>query len=1342
MRQVAGSTLVGVAHSHLPLTYMIVDIAFGKTILQGREWAGTRQESMDIRGGMYQAVLDYFLEAWANSPRRMPFSLCLLKQYEVWIRWSPPFCSGAIRLQMISEQVLVLALVLQPLVHNALPNPHILLVGKLHLARAAKEVRILTLVVFGVQSSGKTSFIEALLKFPVGYTHRSTGTRCPVRYILRNSPTATWTVGGMVCDTREDVRKCVSDYMKQLATSNKFENNPLKVEIFEPARIDMDITDLPGLKDKNEPDAEEIRAITVSYLTSDDVFPVVLCKAEKSHETQLDLDSLSELGLDPKKALIVANYFNKQIGDFSAVSELNTYCSGYQAKYPQIRFVMLQPQDGINKDGMKFQELSDYYENLAEKEKQALDQHVERMEKDVRLKPSVTKNIGVTSAFDFMHAQLHRWMQDNRDRIRDALQERRRQLQDEMAALEAALGEGEDVRKLWRYYILDFQRVLSAIYEAKQIHVRDVHDTSRYGKGMDWAFTTDDLEVGRTFQEVEQLIPDSDRKAWTMDYEALEEQLQGTHTGRLLGWRLAAHAGFARLLHVVGYMIMRHGLRPLSLSEMYSKNAHDNSGLTHTFNKHAVLKQLVVEKMFDLQNLMQAALSHVEALYKAPVEAVQEIVQRSHPSVMSHHAFRARLSEVFGQLLVDKLEAAKAVLHHLIKQKTSFFGVDLTSRLIALVALAPLRQDVFQQKPSVFENEIQMENDEKGSGESASTTASSNSQKNLHQTRDVSHRHSTSTSDSAVPARYHPHREAVLSVKRALHKTRSQFCTIDFIEGGLQDLSPEEYRTLDEKEFNNDAEQYFYVLKGLLVLEVESTLHTHLFGFLQSDLATSVGKQMLEVVDGLTDDEVKELKGDDDDSRHRLEELKPQCEVLEEALKKLGGTGADAPSAGTKSNPYTSANVPTAVINGELTCNGMDLSKIAGYPAWNRTFWSHARAEVAQAFDIQESQVDVCKCGNHSIGFCLKLRGDNLPMKKQKMEEKIAKHSRGVIMSRCADTYVRALGLDENMKTVVGTVHAATVSGSSHKVQEERKKAKDEAKEQTEQAQKAEGLDDYSLRCLSNGEFLGNSVLQALISARVNIASHFKKQAKHYEVPEKNSKMYLFEAQDFPGAIGVLATGKMTPIFQHRRAFTTMQGATPKQPNLAWINSLTLNDRKKDVLNDWIKPVEEWADSHGDDTFLQWAATWVLDSLRGSSDKIGTIQRRLAWPLRKAWSDYHKVPGVDMPIWKRGGFSPTTSWVATSIGQAPTLRQLTDLLLEVVCKIFPKRHAKQSGVGTAASCIASFAKWRRRLSVLRLHRLILNKPFAHSRMPPLTLDLQLLTAPADDFFVFCMLDDI
>ena len=36
---------------------------------------------------------------------------------------------------------------------------------------------------------------------------------------------------------------------------------------------------------------------------------------------------------------------------------------------------------------------------------------------------------------------------------------------------------------------------------------------------------------------------------------------------------------------------------------------------------------------------------------------------------------------------------------------------------------------------------------------------------------------------------------------------------------------------------------------------------------------------------------------------------------------------------------------------------------------------------------------------------------------------------------------------------------------------------------------------------------------------------------------------------------------------------------------------------------------------------------YSLDSLRGSSAKIGTVQRRLAWPLRK--DDMHKSRSVN-----------------------------------------------------------------------------------------------------------------
>ena len=90
---------------------------------------------MDIKGGMYQSILTYFLDAWAQSPSIcMPFcipraqhcsanSLLLLKHmrtrsasptetvrrstgilFLVWLRWLPLFWSGAILLQTINGQ--------------------------------------------------------------------------------------------------------------------------------------------------------------------------------------------------------------------------------------------------------------------------------------------------------------------------------------------------------------------------------------------------------------------------------------------------------------------------------------------------------------------------------------------------------------------------------------------------------------------------------------------------------------------------------------------------------------------------------------------------------------------------------------------------------------------------------------------------------------------------------------------------------------------------------------------------------------------------------------------------------------------------------------------------------------------------------------------------------------------------------------------------------------------------------------------------------------------------------------------------------------------------------------
>ena len=46
MTMLAGSTLVGVAHNHLPLTYMIVDINQGKTLPHGSQGSGTMRDQI------------------------------------------------------------------------------------------------------------------------------------------------------------------------------------------------------------------------------------------------------------------------------------------------------------------------------------------------------------------------------------------------------------------------------------------------------------------------------------------------------------------------------------------------------------------------------------------------------------------------------------------------------------------------------------------------------------------------------------------------------------------------------------------------------------------------------------------------------------------------------------------------------------------------------------------------------------------------------------------------------------------------------------------------------------------------------------------------------------------------------------------------------------------------------------------------------------------------------------------------------------------------------------------------------------------------------------------------
>ena len=122
-------------------------------------------------------------------------------------------------------------------------------------------------------------------------------------------------------------------------------------------------------------------------------------------------------------------------------------------------------------------------------------------------------------------------------------------------------------------------------------------------------------------------------------------------------------------------------------------------------------------------------------------------------------------------------------------------------------------------------------------------------------------------------------------------------------------------------------------------------------------------------------------------------------------------------------------------------------------------------------------------------------------------------------------------------------------------------------------------------------------------------------------------------------AAGKTQSSRKNTLQQHKSTFAAEKmhfGGSGKKPSEAGKNP---SEARKKPAEAGKKPAAEKVQlcnpkscRNGKNTFPQRekaAAPISMESLRGSSDKIGTIQRKLAWPLRK--DDTHKSRSVTCP---------------------------------------------------------------------------------------------------------------
>lgn len=140
-----------------------------------------------------------------------------------------------------------------------------------------------TLAFVAAQSDGKSLFISLRAGYPLTYSASNIGTRCPVRYIFRNSIDIGFEgvkVNGKIVDIK-DVMDAVAKHMLALKDADKFSEEELVVQLSFPGMQNAIYLDLPGFPDIGKTHYKQVEKIIHTKVSNPETIVVALMNAQK-----------------------------------------------------------------------------------------------------------------------------------------------------------------------------------------------------------------------------------------------------------------------------------------------------------------------------------------------------------------------------------------------------------------------------------------------------------------------------------------------------------------------------------------------------------------------------------------------------------------------------------------------------------------------------------------------------------------------------------------------------------------------------------------------------------------------------------------------------------------------------------------------------------------------------------------------------------------------------------------------------------------------------------------------------------------------------------------------------
>lgn len=427
----------------------------------------------------------------------------------------------------------------------------------------------------------------------------------------------------------------------------------------------------------------------------------------------------------------------------------------------------------------------------------------------------------------------------------------------------------------------------------------------------------------------------------------LKQELDREYLGTLLDCELGPDAAYARALMVAKYLIMDYPFTDQTIDQIVTLAGRGHSGAIGHLPKAHVFKTILTKQILELQTLVSGLADHIKWLYTETCPATHRSLQAIFPVLANVKAFTSTLDGWYRCLLHEQIKKACDLVFQLFKAKTEFLKVDLSVTLISLLGSTPFREDILKRDPVPYEEEMRNELDSSDSSKLAPVPVKSRS------------------CDRQAAARVQEQRQAVLALKADLHAKRAGFRPIDFVEGGLQDLHTEDFKDFNEEEINRDCKVYWYILKGLLVMDLEALFDAQVLKALDDEVPLSLRLKLEDWISKLSTDEILDMvdqEGLTAQKRREHDEQQAKVRVLSDALDKvltvLGGSWVPLPprapqsQGAQKSLPLEEHDEAVPVPLGSMVLGNMDPKNL-------RAFQDVLRKDIAKALKVKLQDVKV-----------------------------------------------------------------------------------------------------------------------------------------------------------------------------------------------------------------------------------------------------------------------------------------------------------------------------------------------------------------------------------------------